>query len=142
MRALISRMFALGITVVLAACGGDDGFEPSVETVAGSYAASTFTVTTPAGAANLLATGALVSVTLAADGTKTGRLFVPNGADDGSDLDEDLAGTWSLSGSTVTFNQGADTFLRDVQFTASQNQLTSEGEFNGVTIHVVLTKGQ
>jgi hypothetical protein len=127
--------------VTLAACGGgDDSFSPSVETVAGSYTASTFTVTTVAGALNLLTTGAQVSVTLAADGTTTGRLFVPNGADDGSDLDEDLTGTWSLSGSTVTFNQSADTFLTDVQFTATENQLTSEGEFNGAAIHVVLTK--
>jgi spore maturation protein SpmB len=77
MRALISRTVAVGTSVMLAACGGDDGFSPTVETVAGSYSATIFTLTTSAGTTNLLAAGALVSVTLAADGTTTGQLFVP-----------------------------------------------------------------
>ena len=42
--------------------------------------------------------GSTVAITLATNGTTTGRLFVPGGADDGSDLDGDLAGTWTLSG--------------------------------------------
>jgi hypothetical protein len=143
MRAPIARTLAVGLMVMVAACGGDDNndtFSPSTATVAGSYSATTFTVTTPAGTLNLLTTGASITVTLATDGTTTGRLFVPHGNDDGSDLDEDLAGTWSLSGSTVTFNQTAGTFLTNVQFSASENQLASEGQFNGSTIQVVLTK--
>ena len=40
----------------------------------------------------------------------------------------------------MTFSQTADTFIRDVDFTASQNSLESEGTINGTTIHVALAK--
>jgi hypothetical protein len=136
----ISREVALGLALTLAACGGGDSFSPTVETVAGSYTASTFTLTTSAGTTNLLTSGATVSVTLAADGSTTGHVFVPGGAEDGGDFDADLAGTWALTGSTVTFNQTADTFIRDVAFTTTWNRLTGEGTFGDVTLHLVLTK--
>jgi hypothetical protein len=122
------------------ACGGDDSFSPTVENVAGSYTATTFTLSSVVGTINLLGTGAIVTLNLASDGTTTGRLFVPGGADDGSDLDEDLVGTWSLTDSTVTFEQVADTFIPDVDFVASANRLTGEGTFSGGTIRLVLTK--
>ena len=77
---------------------------------------------------------------MAPNGTTTGRLFVPGGNEDGSDLDEDLTGTWSLSNSTVTFSQTADTFIRDAEFTATHDLLTGEGTFNGSTIQLVLGK--
>ena len=87
------------------ACGGGgDSFSPSVENVAGTYSATTFTLTSTAGPTNLLLLGATVSVTLAPDGTTSGHLHVP-GDDQGTDVDENLAGTWTLSGSTVTFSQ-------------------------------------
>ena len=140
MTSVISREVALGLAVALAACGGDDRFSPTVETVVGSYTASTFTLTTSAGTTNLLTSGATVSVTLAADGSTTGRLFVPGGAEDGGDFDADLAGTWALAGSTVTFSQTADTFIRDVAFTATRNRLTAEGTFDEETVRLVLTK--
>lgn len=139
MRALRRSAVAVMWAALLASCG-DDGFSPTVDNVAGSYTASSFTVTSPAGTVDLLALGATVEVTLAPDGSSTGRLFVPGGAEDGSDLDEELTGTWSLSGSTVTFSQSADTFIRDAQFTAGRDRLTAEGTFGGQTIRVVLTK--
>lgn len=141
MPALYRRSAALALALVLASCGDDNGsFSPTVENVAGSYSAASFTATTTVGTLDLLALGASVAVTLTPGGTTTGRLFVPGGAEGGGDLDEDLTGTWALSGSTVTFNQTADTFIRDVQFTASRNQLSAEGTFNGQTIQLVLTK--
>jgi hypothetical protein len=139
MRALISAIFAAGLTLTLVACG-DDAFSPTVENVSGSYTAQTFTATTVAGTIDLLALGAEVSVTLEEDGDTTGELFVPGGGEGGEDLEADLVGTWTLSGSTVTFNQEADTFLRDVEFTAGEDALTAEGEFSGQTLQVVLTK--
>ncbi len=139
MRALISAMIAAGLTLSLAACG-DDAFSPTVENVSGSYTAQTFTATSGAGTVDLLALGAEVSVTLEEDGDTSGDLFVPGGGEGGEDLEADLAGTWTLSGSTVTFNQDADTFLRDVEFTAEEDRLTAEGEFSGQTLRVVLTR--
>ena len=139
MRALISALIAAGLTLSLAACG-DDAFSPTVENVSGSYTAQTFTATTVAGTVDLLALGAEVTVTLEEDGGTTGELFVPGGGEGGEDLEADLTGTWTLSGSTVTFNQDADTFLRDVEFTAEEDALTAEGEFSGQTLRIVLTK--
>jgi hypothetical protein len=140
MRSVALPQLAITLSVTLAACGGGDSFSPTVETVSGAYTASTFTATTTSGTTNLLAAGATVSVTLASNGTTTGRLFVPGGAEGGGDLDADLTGTWSLTGSTVTFSQTADTFIRDVQFTATENRLSSEGTFGDVTIRLVLVK--
>src|SRR5688572_27608098 len=94
MRTMIRRGVALCLAVALAACGDDDGgFSPTMEDVAGSYTASTFTLSS----VDLLALGATVTATLNADGTTTGRLFVP-GLAGNDDIDEDLEGTWSLSG--------------------------------------------
>jgi len=130
----------LGMVLLLAACGDEGSFSPTVENVAGTYSASSFTLGTAAGTIDLLALGSSVSVTLAADGTTTGQLFVPDGAEGGGDLDADLTGTWTLEGSTVTFNQTADTFIRDAQFTASRDELTGEGTFDGQAVRLVLTK--
>jgi hypothetical protein len=143
MRWTFARAALLGPALAVLACGGgSDGgsFSPTTETVAGSYTASSFTLTSSVGTTDLLALGSSVTVTLAADGTTTGRLFVPGGAEDGSDLDADLAGTWTLTGTTVTFNQSNDTFIRDVQFTAGRNTLNGEGVFGHATVRLVLGK--
>lgn len=138
---LVARVVLTCLLATVAGCG-DDAFSPTAESVAGSYSASEFTATSDElGTFDLLAVGAEVTVTLAADGTTTGRLFVPGGAEDNSDLDADLTGTWTLDGSTVTFSQTADTFIRDAPFTASRNRLTGEGVFQGLTIRLVLDKG-
>lgn len=140
MRAVIRAVRASALALVLGACGGEGSFSPTVETVSGSYTARTLTLTSAVGTTDLLALGSTVAITLAADGTTSGRLFVPGGAEDGSDLDVDLAGTWTLVGTTVTFNQTADSFIRDVEFTAVPNQLNAEGTFSGAIIRLVLRK--
>jgi hypothetical protein len=126
--------------VLLLACGGSDSFTPTEETVAGTYGASVFTVTGFSGTTDLLLAGATVDATLAPDGTTSGRLFVPGGDEGGGDLDEDLTGTWTLAGQTVTFSQTADTFIRDVEFIAGRNTLTGEGTFSGLNVVLQLVK--
>jgi hypothetical protein len=126
--------------LALAACGGDDAFSPTPATVQGEYNASRFTATSPQGNVNLLSLGATVHVVLNADGTTTGHLSVPDlGLGEGP-IEADLTGTWTLSGNTVTFNQTADTFIRDVHFTAALNSLDGEGTFAGTTVHLTLSK--
>jgi hypothetical protein len=84
--------------------------------VAGSYAASTsfgtltFTSLSDGVTTDWLAAGASLSLGLNANGSVEGRLFVPGGDEDGTDLDEDMVGTWVLDGSIVRFQQNADTF--------------------------------
>jgi hypothetical protein len=129
-------------TLLLAGCGGDDDpFSPTIANVAGTYNATLFTVTSSElGTVNLLSAGATVHVVLKPDGTTTGHIFVPDLGQEDGELDADLTGTWTLSGSTVTFSQSADTFIRDVEFTAAQNSLESEGTFEGATVHLALGK--
>src|SRR6188472_1842703 len=118
MRTMIRRGVVLCMALALAACGGDDdgGFNPTVDDVAGSYSASAFTLTTGNSDFDLLAIGASVTATLNADGTTTGRLQVPGGIGGAPAIDEDLAGTWSLSGTTVVFSPSASSLLTDVDF--------------------------
>jgi hypothetical protein len=135
------HLFALG-SVWLLACGGDDApLGPSVADVAGSYTATSFTSTQGANTTDLLAAGSTVTATLAADGTTTGRLFVPAAVSGGlGTLDEDLRGTWQLTGSTVTFSPSAATLLGDLVLAVEPNRLRGEDMFAGATLRITLTK--
>lgn len=137
---VVARTAMTCLLAALAACGGDDGFSPTVQNVAGAYTATEFTATGDAGTLDLLALGAEVTVTLATDGTTTGRLFVPGILLGGNDIDEDVAGTWALSGSTVTFTPTAGTLIGTLEFTVSGNRLASEGLYQGYTLRIVLTR--
>jgi hypothetical protein len=137
---LKSSRLAPAALVLLLACGGSDSFTPTEETVAGTYEASAFTATSFNGTTDLLLAGATVDATLAPDGTTSGRFFIPGGDEDGSDLDEDLTGTWTLTGQTVTFNQTSDTFIGEAEFTAGRNTLTAEGTVPEDSIFLQLVK--
>lgn len=135
------RKFALPalLLLLLAAACDNSPTNPSRDAVAGSYRATTFTVTNAGTTTDLLRAGATIELNLSASGTTTGRFFVPGGQEDGSDLDADLTGTWTLNGSTVAFDQTADTVLRDMTFTVSGNRL--EGTWtSGETVRIVLSK--
>lgn len=139
-----SAQFLAVAGLALLACG-DDGFSPTVETVAGDYQATTLTATQATGTVNLLQGGGSLMLTLLVNGGTTGRLFIPGGGETGEDLDVDLTGSWTLTGSTVTFLQpGADTFIRDMTFTAGPNSIRGEETFpttgGDITITVVLTR--
>jgi hypothetical protein len=144
MTTMIRRGVVLCLALALAACGDDDGdgFSPTVDDVAGSYTASAFTLTSGGGEFDLLALGATVTATLDADGTTSGRLQVPGGVGGAPAVDEDLAGTWSLNGTTVRFSPSASSLLTDVDFAVGPNTLTGEGIYQGAVLLLVLTKGE
>jgi hypothetical protein len=142
-RPLWSRFVTAGLSAaMLAACG--NGFSPSVDTVSGPYTASELTLKSGTQTTDLLAAGASLTLTLlgenATGGTAGGRLFVPGGDEDGSDLDLSLEGTWSLAGDKVTLEHEADSFLRDLPLIVSENRLVGSVSQGGTTIFVVLTK--
>ena len=139
MPSLSRRSAALAIAFFLASCGDNDGFSPTVDNVSGSYSASAFTVTGSSGIVDLLAAGASVQVTLTSDGATTGRLLLP-GADLSGDHDEDLAGTWTLTGNKVTISPRGPSVLRFAEFTAAADQLTGERILSGETLRLVLIK--
>lgn len=137
MRRQLCRLIATTAAVASLRCS-DDGFTPSVMDVAGSYTAAAFMSTNAGTTTDHLAGGASFTITLAEDGTTTGRLFVPGGAEGGGDLDADMTGTWTLAGRTLRFVQTADTFVRDMPFTVEPNRLRGEATFSGTTVRVTL----
>lgn len=108
---------ALAGAVTLGACE-DETTGLDLEVVAGTYTATTFTVTEDGSAAeDILALGGTLTMTLNANGTTTGSLFVPGGLAGGGDFLADLEGTWDMDNDgRITFDHEADTFLRDVAF--------------------------
>ena len=136
----LSRQCLVIAGLALLGCGDETPFSPTLETVAGSYQATSLTATENGITADLLLVGASLTVVLNENGTTTGRLVAPGLGENGADVDEDLAGTWTLAGSTVTFDQAGDTFIRDVPFTAERDRLSAEGTFDGVIVRAVLTK--
>jgi hypothetical protein len=51
-----------------------------------------------------------------------------------------LAGSWTLNGTTVTLNHTADTFLRDMPLQLQGNTLVGDQTFSGTRVEVTLTK--
>jgi hypothetical protein len=140
-RSLKSLGASLAIPLLLSC--GDTGFNPTMETVAGSYEVTTLRETRNGITIDDLALGVTLRLDLMPDGTATGHLFAPHGEEDGSDLDTDLSGTWSLTGSTVTLILAEDTFVNDVTFTAERNTLRADHTFSsGVRLEVILTRTQ
>lgn len=142
MTALI-RGLALCLALATVACGDDDddGFSPTVDDVAGTYTAVTFTLQSGEDDFDLLALGASVTATLDEDGTTSGQLFVP-ALEGPTGIEEDLTGTWALNGTTVTFTPEESTLLTDVDFTVGPNTLTGEGTYQGALLLLVLTKDE
>ncbi len=144
-RALVVSGVAL--LVGLGGCGGEDMIGPDAITrddVTDAFTAESLTATTGGVTTDLLAAGATLAITLDDAGTTTGRLFVPGGNDDGSDLDVSLDGTFDFDDATneVTFTQDADTFFRDLTFQAVRLngavRLQGNDTFGGTAIFVVL----
>lgn len=108
---------------------------PTSSDIVGVYAATTLTTTTSGVATDQLAAGASLTITINSDGTTTGRLVAPDAG-----FDESMAGTWTLSGNTVEFTQSADSFVRNMAFTASRNRLEGQKDFGGTVVRVIMTK--
>ena len=139
----------LAAALTLAACGdGPTGAEPqqlSMQKLAGSYEGfkygeKRFTITENGETTDLIALGASFKIALAADGTTPGRLLIPGAGADGGDFDASMAGSWTLTGDTVRFQQEADTFVRDMPFVVKGGRLVGSAEFGDVRIDVTLSR--
>jgi hypothetical protein len=146
-RRSISRLAAMLATLAClgagAACGGSDS--PTTTTtppsIIGSYTATTFQVT-PTGQPmiDVLAKGGTLSLIIAADNSTTGSLSLPPSIL-GSPFSANLTGTAVQTGNTVKFQQTADTFVRDLTFTANGTTLEAKNQSAGTgTFTVVLTR--
>jgi hypothetical protein len=138
----VKRISSLLAVVTIVACS--DAFKPTTENVVGTYSLQTLTTTDTSGTTDWVASGATLTLTIAANGTTSGNLFIPGAAEGGGDFNADMAGTWSLSGAVITFDQTADTFVRDMDFSAGKDRLAGDQSFsfNAVPtrVRIVLTK--
>ena len=138
---LVRRIGTLAITGALlfvAACSNDDNAPtaPTTATVAGTYRATRFVVTSPLGTEDVLQEGGSVTTTFAADGTVTGHVTVPSQA-----VDEDFAGTWKLQNGQVEIEDvPSDSFVEDVSFKPVGKTLVGDETFSGVRVELTLTK--
>jgi hypothetical protein len=135
-----------GITRVVTVIGGllaqgcSSATSPTVDTVAGSYAATTFEAVDGGQVVDILGQGGTLAIVLQVDLSTTGRLFVPDGGETGEDLDVDLTGTWMLSADTIRFDHSADTFVRDMVFLVEGTRLTGEETFGSTVVRVTLSR--
>lgn len=148
---LTASIVLLAAALGFAACGSDaagpDARQAAMQQVAGSYAAAesygalSFTTTASGETIDWLAAGASIEVVLGADGTTTGRLYVPGIEEDGGDWEADLMGSWTLDDGTVHFVHEADTFVRDMPFRVKGGGLEGTATFGGETeVRVVLAR--
>ena len=127
--------------LALMSCRVGDVFVPTPENMVGAYTATQLVTADPSGFVNWLDAGGSLTLTLNADGKTTGHLFLPGGAPGGGDLDADMAGSWLLIGHTVQLGQAADTFVRQMDFTADLNRLAGDQYFGtDFRVIIVLTK--
>jgi hypothetical protein len=126
----------LGLTVALggmSACGEDpvQSQDISRAELVGRFEATTIHVDPNGSEAPidvLEELGGEMEVTLNADGTTTGHILVPGAGEGDGDLDESLTGTFTFEEDTgeLSFEQGADTFVRDLTFQSVRSGGTIE----------------
>jgi len=127
------------LAAVLVGCGGT---EPSGANLAGSYTATVFQVAPPGQSAiNVIAAGGTLTMTIGQDLAVSGSISLPASVTGDEAFSASLAGTATIVGSTIEFQQAADTFVRDLEWTLSGNNLTVQGQVvNGTTFTITMTK--
>jgi hypothetical protein len=129
-----------GMFLLASACD-DSPTGPTTADVAGSYEATTLTVTDGGTTTDALAEGASIAVTLDGDGTTSGTFVVPGSmSESGEEEVLDLEGSWTLEGRNVSLDHEADTFLRDMTFEVGDGRLEGEETFGSETVRVVLER--
>lgn len=138
----MKRLISLLAVAAVVACS--DSFSPTTQNVAGDYGLQTLTTTDTSGTTDWVATGATLALSLAANGATTGHFFIPGAGEGGGDVNADMAGTWSLSGGQITFSQTAETFVRDMDFSAGKDRLSGDQSFSfnavDTRVRIVLAK--
>lgn len=102
------QLIATACTIVLfsGGCGDLDAPDPS-DSLAGTYVATVFNV------------------------TPTGNLSIPASINGGTALSESMAGTATMTGTNVQFQQSADTFVRDLTWAFANNTLSVSNQTAG-----------
>lgn len=110
---------------ILLACGDSSG--PGSGSYAGVYTATILRITPePFPEVDVLAGGGTLTIEIAEDSTVSGQLFIPAAVTGDDDLTESMAGVATITRTMVTFDQGADTFIRDLTFSRHADYLSAD----------------
>jgi len=133
---MFRRLLALSTIGLLFGCGST---EPSP--LAGIWSATSFTITESGKpTADVLAQGGGLTITVSSSNRTHGSLTIPSTITNGAAVVENMAGTATISGTTVEFQQDADTFVRDVTWTLAGSTLVTSSTISGVTLNITLTR--
>ena len=127
---------AVAVMIGILGCGNSTEPEPNVTI---SYRAIGWTITEAGMETNALQAGATLVLDLTEDGRVSGTLFMPAAINDGADLTADMAGTYSISQGILRFAQTADTFVREVEWSVDEQELTADEDVGGAAVVVVLS---
>ena len=128
------------IAIATAGCGGTEMVGTST-LIAGTYRADKLLVT-PTGQTpiNVLDAGGSLIITIEASGATSGSLYVPPTIG-GVPFGVSMAGTATVTATTVQFTQSADTFVRDLTWTRSTNRLeVTDQQAGGASYTISLVK--
>ena len=138
---LMRRAPILFGVAALVACGSHSTAPNN--TVAGAYVATQFVTTGSSGQTDQILAGSTLSLNLNTSGTVTGHLHLA-ATNSNPVFDADMAGTWAQTGSTITFAQSADTFVRNMTFAIVANgnlwELVGDGGPAGTRIQITLSQ--
>lgn len=139
------RLRRLAMFAVLAAAGAcSEGPSPTASSlIAGAYSATVFQVT-PQGSTSpldLLAAGSSLNIVIDGGHSTSGQMRIPKAfLGTSADFVESMAGSATLTGTTVRFNQTADTFVRDLTWTTSGRTISANQVVGGDQYNIVLTR--
>ncbi len=133
------REFGALLSVFCIVIGCDSTTDP--DPLAGRFEATSFVVTeTGEAPMDVLALGGDLTITIAENNSTTGTLNIPPELGGGAWLSFSMNGTATRTGNTVRFNQPADTFVRDIDWTFSGNTLNATETVSGVSLAITLTR--
>jgi len=139
----VRRTGALALCAFAAAaagCSGGDVTGPEAH-VAGSYAATEWTITSVVADYDVLALGGHLTLVLHADSTTDGEFYIPAGAaPEPQEQRVSMAGRWSLEGGVVRFTMDGDTYVRFVDWEVGDRTLSTEFMNGGWTVRTVLRR--
>lgn len=146
MRSFSTKVFPILAIVTLAAACGEHDITSSllVNGPVGAYSSIILYSTSVSDPSIKQPNSGSFTINLAADGTTTGHLHL-DAFNGNPAVDADMAGTWTRNGNTITFDQAADTFVRNTDFTIEQISdqvwfLVADNVFAGTRFNVRLAQ--
>lgn len=110
----------------------------TMQNISGVYNAATFTTESNGVLTSHIPLGGSIQLLLYGDGTTGGSLVMPADPASGLDLNESLAGSWTLEGNIVNLAHSSHTFLEDMDLAFAETHLTGETTRDSVIYRVVL----